>query len=400
MPQWKYNLYTCVVIQVLVTATFHVVTPFLPFFIFQLGITGSQDVQRWSGILVAVNSFFTGLLSPFWGSLADRYGRKPMLIRSAASIALFTFLTSLSANVYHVLVFRILQGAFSGFAPAALSLLATTVPEKHLSYSLGLMQAGQVLGYLLGPLLGGILSDLFPYRRVFQLGSLMAVTATLLAVFVIQEPSRPEKQKEVRENGFFLSLSWPLTIWVMFTVILLSQFATRGVEPVLPLYVQRMLGPSPVLNTYAGVAVAVQGITSFIGAAVMGYLAPRWGYKRLLVVNLCSSALLYIPQALITNIWSLIFLRFVQGFFLGGLLPCANSLIALFTPAEKRGSVYGLTSSAFFFGNSLGPLTAGFCSAHFGLESVFYVGTGLLLFNLLWVLVEVRDPRGRSRRKG
>ncbi|KYH31859.1 MFS transporter [Neomoorella mulderi] len=396
MNSWKANLYSAVAVQVMVTATFHIVTPFLPFYIAELGITGAGELSRWSGFLLGITSLFTGLLSPFWGHLSDRYGRKPMLIRSAASIALFTFCTSLATNIYQVLIFRILQGSFSGFSPAAMSLIATSVPENYLGYSLGLLQAGQVLGFLLGPLLGGILSDFLPYRRVLQLGSLMAVMATLLASYAIHERFEPRQPKENREATTSSFFSWPSYIWVMFTVIFLSQFATRGVEPLLPLYVRTLVGSSTALNTFSGVAVAVQGISSVLGAALAGRLAPRAGYKRLLILNLLCAALFYLPQGMTMNIWLLMSLRFIQGFFLGGLLPLTNSLIGLLTPAEKRGSVYGLTSSAFFFGNFSGPLVAGFWSAHFGLQSVFYVAAALLIVNLIWVLAGVCGPAKRG----
>ncbi|SMB92526.1 MFS transporter, DHA1 family, multidrug resistance protein [Thermanaeromonas toyohensis ToBE] len=393
MEQWKNNLYTAVAVQLMVTATFQIVTPFLPFFISELGVTEPEAIQRWSGILVGINALFTGLFSPLWGSLSDRYGRKPMLIRSAASIALFTFLTSLSTSVYHVLLFRILLGAFSGFSAAALSLIGSMVPETHLGYSVGLLQAGQVLGFLLGPLLGGLLADILPYRRVFQLGSLLATAATFLAFWHIKENFRPLKAKRTPKSWLFLTLRWPSRIWIMFTVIFLSQFATRGVEPLMPLYVRELVGASPALNTLAGLAVAVQGISSVLGATCVGRLAAQVGYKRLLLLNLLVASSLYFPQAMVRSIWLLMFLRLVQGFFLGGLLPAANSLIALFTPVEKRGSVYGLTSSAFFFGNFSGPLVAGFLSAHWGLKAIFYVATGLLLLNLMWVALEVQEPK-------
>jgi len=392
MNNWRANLYSAVTVQVMVTASFHIVTPFLPFYIAELGVTEARFLSRWSGFLLGITSLFTGLLSPFWGNLSDRYGRKPMLIRSAGSIALFTFCTSLATNVYQVLLFRILQGSFSGFSPAAMSLIATSVPENYLGYSLGLLQAGQVMGFLLGPLVGGILSDFLPYRRVLQLGSLMAVIATLFASYCIHErfePGQFKDQKGVRASSVF---SWPSYIYVMFTVIFLSQFATRGVEPLLPLYVRNLVGNSTALNTFSGLVVAVQGISSILGAAWTGRLAPRMGYKRLLIFNLFGAALFYLPQGLVINIWLLMALRFIQGFFLGGLLPLVNALIGLLTSTEKRGSVYGLTSSAFFFGNFSGPFVAGFWSAHFGLRSVFYVAASLLFINLIWVLVEIGEP--------
>ncbi|MBC7324766.1 MAG: MFS transporter [Moorella sp. (in: Bacteria)] len=179
----------------------------------------------------------------------------------------------------------------------------------------------------------------------------------------------------------------------MFVVIFLSQFATRGVEPLLPLYVKELAGSSAAVNTQVGVVVAVTGLAQVIAVTILGRQAPFWGYKRCLLVCLVGSALLYFPQALVGQVASLASLRFLQGLFLGGLLPMANSLIGLFTPVEKRGSVYGLTQSAFFLGNFSGPMASGFWAALFGLRSVFYVTGIILALNFFWVWREVREPR-------
>jgi DHA1 family multidrug resistance protein-like MFS transporter len=179
----------------------------------------------------------------------------------------------------------------------------------------------------------------------------------------------------------------------MFVVIFISQFATRGVEPFMPLYVKELAGSNPALNTLTGTVIAVTGLAMIIAAAVLGRFAPFWGYKQCLLVCLMGTAMFCIPQALIGHVIPLIALRFCQGLFLGGLLPMANSLIGLLVPTEKRGSVYGLTSSAFFLGNFSGPLVAGLWTALFGLRSIFYAASLLLLLNLFWVWRKVQEPQ-------
>jgi len=400
MPEWQRNLYIMVVVQFTATGAFQIVTPFLPFFIVELGITDPQPLKIWTGVLPGINALFAGLLSPIWGSLADRYGRKPMLVRSAASIAIFTALSAFVVNIYQLLACRILMGVFSGFSAAALALAASTTPEHRLGYALGWLQTGQVMGLVMGPLIGGVLADIFPFRTVFLLASLLAAAGTLLAISMVHEDFRPAAAPGAttkKKSSLLRLLSWPLTIYIMFVVIFLSQFATRGVEPFMPLYVKELAGETPALNTLAGIVVAITGMAMVITATVLGRYAPYWGYKRCLLACLAGSALFCFPQALISHIVPLIGLRFLQGLFLGGLLPMANSMIGLFVPPDKRGSVYGLTSSAFFLGNFSGPLAGGLWAALFGLHFVFYAASILLAFNLLWVWWKVREPQTRIR---
>lgn len=396
MPEWQRNLYIMVVIQFMATCAFQIVTPFLPFFITELGITDPQSLKIWTGVLPGINALFAGLMSPIWGTLSDRYGRKPMLVRSAAGAAVFTALSAFVVNIYQLLACRILMGVFSGFSAAALALAASTTPEHRLGYALGWLQTGQVMGLVMGPLIGGVLSDIFPFQTVFLLASLLAATGTLLAITMVHEdfhPTTAPRAKTKKKNSLPRLLSWPLTIYIMFVVIFLSQFATRGVEPFMPLYVKELATGTPALNTLAGIVVAITGMAMVMTATFLGRYAPYWGYKRCLLACLAGSALFCFPQALSGHIAPLIGLRFVQGLFLGGLLPMSNSLIGLFVPPEKRGSVYGLTSSAFFLGNFSGPLAGGLWTALFGLRFVFYVASILLALNFFWVWSKVREPQ-------
>ncbi|CEP66771.1 Tetracycline resistance protein, TetA/multidrug resistance protein MdtG [Moorella glycerini] len=396
MSEWQRNLYLLVIIQLLATSTFQIVTPFLPFFVAELGVTDPRSLKAWSGILLGVNALFSGLMSPFWGALADRYGHKPMLVRSAASVAIFTVLPAFVTSAYQLLICRILMGVFSGFSSAALTLAASTTPENRLGFALGWLQTGQVLGLVLGPLIGGVLADIFPFRVVFMLAGLLAITGTILAATLVHEDFHPPVRaaaKNTEKSSLIGLLSWPLTIYSLFVVIFLSQFATRGVEPLMPLYVRELSAGSSNFNTLVGLVVAVTGLAQVIAVTILGRQAPYWGYKRCLLACLAGSALFYFPQALVGQVFPLISLRFFQGLFLGGLLPMANSLIGLFTPPEKRGRVYGLTQSAFFLGNFSGPLAGGFWAALFGLRSVFYAASILLFLNFIWVWREVREPQ-------
>lgn len=375
----------------MVTAAAQTATPLLPFFLAELGVTEPGAVRRWAGVLAGVNALFTGLFSPVWGSLSDRYGKKPMLLRSAASIGVFTFLTGYAGNVYHLLLLRILQGAFSGFSAAALSLLGALVPRGHFANAVGLVQAGQIMGLLLGPLVGGALADIFPYRLVFRLGSLLAFGALLVILLGVKEGSTGGETGKGREGLRLREFFGHPGLKAAFAVIFLTQFAVRGVEPLVPLFVLELAGRVPALNTLAGVTVALQGVSSALGAALTGRVAARVGQKKFLLANLIFAAALYFPQAAAGSVWVFMGLRALQGFFLGGLLPATNSLIGAMTPLEKRGSVYGLTSSAFFFGNFLGPLAASFLSAHLGLRAAFLVAAGVLGLNLAWVAKNLKE---------
>ena len=105
------------------------------------------------------------------------------------------------------------------------------------------------------------------------------------------------------------------------------------------------------------------------------------------------------PQAFADSYWVFTAERFGVGLVIGGILPTANALVRRLVPQTDRGTVYGITASAMFLGNSLGPLTGGAVAAMLGLRWVFLVTALVLLLNLVWVYYKVDDPTRADRRQ-
>ena len=99
-PYWRYTLWAMVGIQFVNTMANSVLTPIMPLFLPELGVRTESGIDIWAGILSGVTSFVAAFASPLWGSLADRHGRKLMLLRSSLAIGLFTALMGVAANVW------------------------------------------------------------------------------------------------------------------------------------------------------------------------------------------------------------------------------------------------------------------------------------------------------------
>src|SRR6476620_7901327 len=163
---WQVTLWAMVGIQFIMTMAFSFLSPIMPLFLPELGVTTEVGIDLWSGILNGSTSFVAAFASPLWGRLADSYGRKPMLIRSSCAIALFTALMGLSLNVWQFFGARALMGVFAGFSSTAMALVASQVPEQRLGYALGWLSTGQSVGSLIGPVIGGVLADVTHSYRV------------------------------------------------------------------------------------------------------------------------------------------------------------------------------------------------------------------------------------------
>src|SRR5690349_16536712 len=232
---WQVTLWAMVGIQFIMTMAFSFLSPIMPLFLPKLGVTTEAGIDLWSGILNGSTSFVAAFASPLWGRLADNYGRKPMLIRSSCAIALFTAFMGLSQNVWQFFAARALMGVFAGFSSTAMALVASQVPERRLGYSLGWLSTGQLVGSLVGPVIGGLLADLtHSYRIPFYCTSAVTFAAIGLVWYGVQENFvRPQSAKRGRSSWASLALLLGASgVLPLFFVLLMAQFSTRAVAPV------------------------------------------------------------------------------------------------------------------------------------------------------------------------
>src|SRR5215469_4338750 len=197
---WQGTLWAMVGVQFVMTMAFSMLTPIMPLFLPELGVYSAAAIDIWAGILSGITSFVAAFASPVWGRVADRHGRKLMLIRSSLAIGFFTVLMGLSTNVWQFAGARTLMGIFAGFSSSAIALVASQVPESRLGYSLGWLSTGQLVGSLVGPIMGGALADLTgSYRIPFYITSLTIFGALGFVWFGVHEEFvRPTTSKASR----------------------------------------------------------------------------------------------------------------------------------------------------------------------------------------------------------
>src|SRR6266851_2231909 len=292
-----------------------------------------------------------------------------------------------AGNVWQFFAFRALMGVFAGFSSAAIALVASQVPEGRLGYSLGWLSTGQLVGSLIGPIIGGMLADATgSYRIPFYYTSATIFLSMALVWFTVREDFvRPHIGRAGRStlSGLVALVTAPALL-ALFFVLMMAQFGVRTVQPVVTLYVQEMVGLRPDIATLAGIAFSITGLANVISAPFLGNRSDQIGYRRVLLICLLGGTLMTLPQAFTGNYW----------LFIGGLLPTANAMVGRLVSRADRGAVYGLTSSAMFMGNSLGPLMGGAIAASFGLRWVFLLTAAVMAANLVWVYYRVPEYRG------
>jgi MFS transporter, DHA1 family, multidrug resistance protein len=396
---WKRNLAVLWFSTFFIMAGMNMIIPFLPLYVQELGVTDIHAAALWSGIIFAGAPLLSGLLAPFWGGIADRYGRKVMLIRSGIGMSVTMALMGYAHSPMELLLLRLLMGTISGFLPTAIALQATETPKEHAGRALGTLQTGQVAGSLIGPLIGGILAEWIGIRNVFYFTGTCLFIAALVVIFGVHETKvyqpvtlqsffhkKEKKPKTTKEPaGYDFRELYPL-----FLTSFLLFYAINSIEPVITVYVQSLNVKSH-LETVSGIVFASSGIGTILAAPFLGKLGDKIGNRKVLVYSLCMMVLFTIPQAWIYNVWAIIGLRFLAGVFVGGLAPSVNALLRKLSPAAVQGQVFGYSQRASAIGMVAGSVSGGFIASHFGISTIFYFTGLLFLCNLLLVRKNIKE---------
>jgi len=395
---WRRNLYAIWLSQLLAIVAFSLRAPFLPFFLGDLGLESTEQQAIWSGL---INSFGAGTMAitaPIWGIVADRYGRKPMLLRAQLAAFVTIGLMGLATEPWHLLGLRMVEGMFTGTVTAATALVATSVPKERLGFGLGLIQTAVFSGSALGPLVGGLLADALGYRATFGIASGMMLSGGLVTLFLVKENFTPQPKASRSKGG---GASWrmllaPVLLGLML-VLIAVRFASAAVQPIVPLFVEELAGHlAGSSSSLAGVTLGVLGVTSAISSIYFGRLGDRKGHRVILIGCLLGSGLVYLPMALSQHPWHLIALQAVFGVFAGGTIPAANALIANATDPQRRGMVFGLMASAAAVGGFIGPLVGAGLAASIGFRATFAFCGLVLLATVVVVLWTERRQRDRE----
>lgn len=393
MNTWKVNLIVLWFGQFLVNAGMTMITPFLTLYLAQdLNVVGEHEIGVWAGLIFAANFLTSFIFQPIWGKVADKYGRKLMLLRSGFGMALVIACMGFATHPWHLLVLRLLNGTISGFNPAAISLVSGTTPKNRMGFAMGIMQSGQVAGTILGPLIGGLMADWVGFRPIFYITGVLIFAASLLALFLVKEKFNREEALQAPQVSVIAGLkelSHTPQLPALFAVTFLLQFAMISPMSLLPLYVQKLHGSSVDIALWAGFVIAVTGLSNMIASPLLGKLSDKVGAHRILTYALIGTGLTLIPQAFVQSVWQLIIVRFMMGVFMGGLLPSVNALIRSYTPDGMESRAFGFNTSALALGNMLGAVIGGFLSGFIGIEGLFIISGSLLMINMIWVKMKL-----------
>ena len=387
---WKENLRVAWFGSFLTGASISLVVPFMPIFVEQLGIEGDQ-VAFYAGLAISVSAVSAALVSPIWGILADKYGRKPMMIRAGLAMTITMGGLAFVPNIYWLLFLRLLNGVFTGFVPNATALIASQVPKDKSGAALGTLSTGVVAGTLTGPFVGGFIAEIFGIRNVFLLVGSFLFLAAILTIFFIKEDFQPvAKEKAIPTKEVFSSFKYPRLLVNLFLTSFVIQFSAQSIGPILALYV-RDLGQTENLLFVSGLIVSSMGFSSMMSAGILGKLGDKVGNHRMLVAAQIYSVIIYLLCAHATSPLQLGLYRFLFGLGTGALIPGVNALLSKMTPKSGISRIFAFNQVFFYLGGVIGPMAGSAVAGYLGYHAVFYATAACVAFSCLCNLVQFRS---------
>lgn len=329
---------------------FGVILPILPFYATSLG---AQPLHL--GMLTATFALMSLLFGPVIGKLADRHGRKKVLLGGTAGFLtgylIFAFTHSLEA----AFVARAIEGvAAAGIFPACISLLSDFTTEKERGKAMGLVGMSFSLGFIVGPAFGGLAAGI-SVQAAFLLSALLSAANFVSIAAQVREPREKAESKDIigKEVSMLQHVSSPLLF--LFLSSTMIAFMIGGLDAVLALYTAEKLGFS---STQVGVIFTYIGVLIMAMQFVGGALVNKFGEKKLIAAGMFISGTGFLLLSF-TNNWTSLLLPLAV--FVAGNAIVFPSVTALLTKKVqgKRGVVLGLLASFNSTGQLLGPLVGG-----------------------------------------
>lgn len=377
---WKILLAMMVTFALMMSSSYTMLIPFLPIYMqSELGAT-ADNVSLWSGVTYAITFAISAFVSPIWGKLSDKMGKKPMIIRSSFLLAITYFLGGIVRTPFELFLVRAFQGIASGLWPACLVMMSACVPKNKIGISMGLMQSANICGGIIGPLLGGILATAFGMRNSFYVGAVALSLITVTTILFIKEPPvAPEKEINKAQNPSYLSFIKDKNILILLLCVCMTNLVILQIQPIVSLYVQQLSHNSDKAVLLTGFIMSLGGIAGALASPLWGKTGQKVGFYKTITLAFISAGLLVSLQGVPNSLVLFGLMQFLCGLGFSGIFPSANSILVLLTPPSSRGMGFGSLFSAQMIGGALGPVIGGVIVSFMSFNTV-YIISGSILF--------------------
>ena len=389
MEQWKKNSYVLWLAVFVASICWNMVMPFTPDYLKILGV--DHAAEFWTGIIISVASLCSMIMSPIWGAVGDRFGRRMMMLRAGFFLTISYVGMALVTGPYGLLGIRMMIGLLTGFVPMAIALVGVSTPQEHVGRALGMIQTAWPSGSIIGPVIGGLAADAVGIRGTSWVSAAMCAAATALVFFSVKEQFTPPPSARA---GMLADLKAAATHKVLIMIVMItaaSSAAIMGLEPVLVPFVRQIAG-NDAPSWLSGLIFSIPGVAFIAMAPYWARRGEKQGFAKTVSIGLLGSGILYTLQTFVGSVWQMGGVRLLSGMTGAAIVPGVAALLATAVPLELRGRAFGLNQSASSLGSIVGPFVGGYIASFVNARGVFLM-TGLIYLGASLFVTRVVAPR-------
>jgi DHA1 family multidrug resistance protein-like MFS transporter len=384
---WRRNQFAVTAASFMGFTGFTLVMPFLPLYIHQLGVDGVGEIALWAGLSLGVTPAVTAVLSPFWGRMADRFGRKLMVERSLVSFVIIMSAMAYVTEAWQIFALRAIQGVFAGYGGLTLAMAAESAPRDRMASAIGLVQTAQRLGPALGPVIGGVVAEVVGIRQAFFVTAGFYLVALGVVVVLYRDPAGPSVGAGLvggaRVNVRQL-LSAPGFALVMAAIFVMT-FVDRSFAPILPLYIEGLGGNPAQVPLLSGILFSVAALGAVAGNQACEALLRRVAPAVVIAGGAVVSAVALGAFLATFHVGAMAAALLVFGVGGGTAITAAYTIGGEAVPAEAHATGFGFLTGASLAGLALSPVVSGLLSkghllAIFAVDLALLAGVALAVF--------------------
>jgi DHA1 family multidrug resistance protein-like MFS transporter len=359
-------------------------SPFLPEMLRVIGV--QERITFWAGFLTSITFLAYAIMLPVWGSLADHHGKRLMLFRSALGIAVSYFAMVFSDSLMGLLGARLLNGFISGYTPASIILVTACTPNHQVGYALGTLNMSVAVGSILGPLVGGTLTEFIGVRNAILSAGFLMIGVALVSYYGTEEKSVESAEKTSFKQNLLYVIKTP-GLLIPTLCLLILNMSVFMLQPILPLFITQMKINNA--QFMVGLVFSISAVSLAIASPIINLLHNlrrfKLSYIMILIGSMLIGAVVTMTQGLADSVAFLISQRFLFGFFQAGITVSANVIIAFNAQEDMRGRVFGIVTAISALGYIVGPFAGGLIGEHGGVRVAFF--TAAMLFFIMAVFL-------------
>ncbi len=365
---------------------FGIIIPIMPALIKELTGANLSEASEYGGILLTTYSLMMFVCSPILGALSDRLGRRPILLISLFGMAVDYLFLSFAPTITLLFVGRIIAGVCGASITTASAYIAdVSTPEKR-AQNFGLIGAAFGLGFIIGPVIGGVFSQ-FGTRVPFMIAGGLSLLNWLYGYFILPESLKKENRrafdwKRANPVGALMQIKRYPSLIGLLGALLILYIAVQSTQTVWAFYTQEKFGWN---ETWVGYSLGFVGImVATVQGGLIRIIIPKFGQKKSILVGLSLYVLGFVLFAFASKGWMMF--AFIVPYALAGITgPAIQGIISTKVKADEQGELQGIMTSFMSLASIIGPLLMSYLFAHFtsAKTNVYFPGAPFMMGAIL-----------------